>query len=252
MRSKSARFWILVGAFVGMMLAAGSAQAGTFQVSPVRLPLSATTTSGLLKVKNESNEQLRFQVTAFSWAQGPDGAMQLAPTQDVVFFPAMLTLKPGESRNIRVGAVVTPGPVEKTYRVFVEELPPLGDQANPNAIRVRMRMGIPIFLEAAAPAATPKLDALAVSGQKVSFALMNTGTAHFFTKRVHVAALGGDGKPLFERDLPAWYVLGGGLRSYALELPQSACASTRLTVRVDTDKTSFSSSLALPGRACSR
>ena len=52
--------------------------------------------------------------------------IELAPTQDVVFFPALLTLKPGEERRIRVGSTAAPGSIEKTYRIFVEELPASG------------------------------------------------------------------------------------------------------------------------------
>jgi fimbrial chaperone protein len=247
------RVTILLGICLGsLLLGAAPALASTFQVSPVRLPLTASSSNGLLTVKNQSKETLRFQVTGFAWSQDQAGQMVLSPTTDIVFFPTMLSLKPGDSRNLRVGAAIPFGASEKTYRLFVEELPPVDASGTVNAVRVLMKMGIPVFLEASKPVATPAIDALGVQGQKLLFALQDTGNTHFFTKRVHVSALGEAGQSLFEQDLPGWYVLAGGSRSYSLDLPRSACKASRIQVRVETDATTLESFLSLPGGACSR
>lgn len=247
------RFMILLGAGLGaLLLGASPARASTFQVSPVRLPLTAAASNGLLTVKNQSKETLRFQVTGFSWGQDHTGQMVLTPTTDIVFFPTMLSLKPGDARNLRVGATVPFGSTEKTYRIFVEELPPVDGTGTVNAVRVLMKMGIPVFLEPRSPVATPEIDSLSVQGQKLAFALHDRGNTHFFTKRVRVTALGDAGQPLFEQDLPAWAVLGGSFRNYTLDLPKSACKASRIQVRVETDAAAIESFLALPGGACSR
>src|SRR5216684_4497892 len=88
-----------------------------------------------------------FQVTSFAWSQDASGAVQLAPTEDIVFFPALLTLKPGEERKVRVAATVAAKDVERTYRIFFEELPPLERPQNLGAqVRILTKMGIPIFV----------------------------------------------------------------------------------------------------------
>ena len=63
------------------------------------------------------------QVSAFSWDQDIHGGIVLSPTRDVVFFPMMLTLAPGEQRRIRVGSTVPaveisarPQRAERTWR----------------------------------------------------------------------------------------------------------------------------------------
>jgi P pilus assembly chaperone PapD len=62
------------------------AHAATFTVEPTQITLSGRTTSVLLTLRNESTEALRFELSAFKWAQSPAGEMQLEATEDVVFF----------------------------------------------------------------------------------------------------------------------------------------------------------------------
>ena len=102
---------------------AGAAAAATFTVDPTQIFLSGRTGSVLLTLRNESTETLQFQLSVFAWAQSPSGEMQLEPTEDIVFFPTLLTLKPKETRRVRVGSATPQEVREKTYRIFVEELP---------------------------------------------------------------------------------------------------------------------------------
>ena len=134
-------------------LVAPPARAADFTVNPIQIFLSGQTQSAILTIQNTSTEPLRFQLNAFGWAQDAAGQMQLTPTSEVIFFPRLLTLAPNEQRIVRVGASGPPGPVERTYRIFVEELPPSTQQAAPpGQVRVLARMGIPIFVEARAGA----------------------------------------------------------------------------------------------------
>jgi fimbrial chaperone protein len=248
------RTWlrVIVAACFGVaLLQGGRAWAANFEVTPVRVALSQATASALLTVHNQSSEPLRFQVTAFTWAQGKDGEMALSPTDELVVFPTMFSIKAGESRKMRLGITAPPGGVEKTYRVFVEELPPPSSQST-NQIRVLTRMGIPVFQSPAAAAPLPRIDAVAVQGRTVSLALHNAGNAYFFAKHVRVSAVAPDGRVVFTRDLPGWYVLAGGLRDYTTELPDEACAATRLDVDLETESTTAHASAALPPRACPR
>ena len=111
---------------IGLVFApAHSLRASAFHVTPIRIDFDRTTTSAVMTLVNESTEELRFQISVASWQQDKQGQMQLTPTDDIVFFPALLSLKPGEERKVRVGRTVTPSDVEKTYRISFEELPPL-------------------------------------------------------------------------------------------------------------------------------
>jgi fimbrial chaperone protein len=246
------RFWALVVAILGLVLSqAEVANASTFEVNPIRLTLTESSSRGLLTVRNVSQEVLRFQVSAFAWSQDRAGAMRLSPTQDIVFFPAMIALKPGETRNIRVGTMATVGPKEKAYRIFVEELPPPAGSVS-NGIRVLTRFGIPVFLHpSAAKAAAPRVRGLALHGQALSFAVENEGGTHFLPRSVRIRVQDQAGRVLLDQSLPAWYVLAGEGRDYTLALPASACGAARLVVSVDDEKRSLETTLAMPANACS-
>jgi fimbrial chaperone protein len=187
----------------------------------------------------------------FGWAQGTAGDMQLTPTEEIVAFPTIFTIKPGEARNMRVGTVAPPGAIEKAYRVFVNELPPLQSAAT-NAVRVLTRMGIPVFVSPPAPKPGPQIDGISIQGGQVVFAVRNVGNAFFMGRHVRIEGLAADGSTVFTRDLPSWYVLAGGLRNYTDALPTGACAASRLQIAVETELTTVQTWTPLPQGACVR
>lgn len=250
MMPRSLRKLLVLAALTAPLLGGSAAMASTYQVNPVRLELGSSARSGLLTIKNESQETLRFQVTAYAWSEAADGQMVLAPTQDIVFFPSMLSLKPGESRKIRVGAPSAAAGPERTYRIIVEELPPLGKRVS-NAVRVLTRMSIPIFLGGRG-APRPALEGLTSKGDRLAFTVKNTGGVRFVAKKIRVRALDASGAELAREEFSGWYVLAGGERRYDLALPSSACAASKLVVSVETDGGSVESSVLPSGRACGR
>jgi fimbrial chaperone protein len=198
------------------------ARAASFEVSPVSLSLSAATTTGIVTVTNLSKEPVRLQVTGFAWGQGPDGEIQLTPSDEITFFPALVALKEGESRKLRVGVKAAPGPLEKTYRIFVEELPGVAE-AKPGQVAVRTRMGIPVFLAPVGGDALPHVEGMLVRGTKLAFTVRNGGTVHFVARKMTVVGHTKSGDKLFELEKDGWYILAGGTRDYDVELPDGAC-----------------------------
>lgn len=209
----------------------------TFALNPVQVTLSNGARTGLITVKNQSDEPLRVQVTGFRWGENPDGQMALSEAEDLVFFPAMLTLPAGASRKLRIGTHAPPGDVERTYRVFVEELPPLSkDDRGGVQIKVLLRMGVPVFVVPAKPRAEARVEDLTIAGRKIRFRLRNPGNAHFRADKVRIHGVDKSGVGVFDQALPGWYVLAGGERVYEAELPAGLCVQlARLSVAADTD-----------------
>lgn len=237
------------------MLQAGAAQAGVFQVSPVKLTLAPGAKSQILTLHNRSAVPLRFHVSAFAWQQSRAGAIQLQPTKDIVVFPTMLKIAPGSRRIIRVGTTAPFGKLEKTYRIFVAELPTLerSGKTAKNAVQVLTRMGIPIFLRAAKPRVKARIEQLAVQKGHVSLRVRNVGTAHFRIGEVRLVGRAKDGRVSFDRILKGWYVLGGGVRDYDLALPSGVCATlSALEVELTAGTAKAQAAIAVRTADCAR
>lgn len=225
---------------------ARKAHAASYEVSPVRIALSASAPSALLKIHNTSTERVRMQVKGFAWRQQPGTDMDLSPTTDLIFFPAFLTLAPGETRAVRVGVVATDA-VEHSYRVKVEELPPLANGSSSNGVRVLTHMSIPVFAQSAPAKATAVVEGASVRGRVLTFLLKNAGATWFFPKSLRVHVKDGAGREIAERDVPAWYVLAKSARAISIELPQLRCTgNAHVEVDVEGDGTRAKAALDTP------
>lgn len=235
---------------LGVLLAAGQAKASGFEVSPVALTFTDKVASGMISVTNRSPEPVRFQVKALAWSQKPDGQMVFTPSNEIVFFPAMLTLNPNEARNVRVGITVAPGAIEKTYRVFVQELPrlSLSSSDNGSTVGVLSNMAIPVFLAPATPKVTPSLSQPTIEGATVKFSLRNTGNVHFRPDNVVLVAKDGQ-TVLHTAELSTWYVLAGGTRDYVATLPPQACVAAK-SIEVELKSERGNVKAALPNVTC--
>src|SRR5438874_7454258 len=143
---------------VGLGLAifqAGPARAGQLGVNPVQIKLDADTASEMLSLRNSGSSEVRYEIRAYAWIEPAEGEPQLTPTDDVVVFPPVLAIQGGETRNLRVGALVAAGPVERTYRLILEELPAA---VKPDGVQILNRFSIPVFVAAVSPRLAASID----------------------------------------------------------------------------------------------
>jgi fimbrial chaperone protein len=234
-----------------LFLPAASLRASDFHVNPVHVFLTAKSSSALLALRNTSAENLRFQVNAFAWEQSPEGEMMLSPTEDIIVFPALAAVAAGTRRNIRIGRVTSIGDMEKTYRVFIEELPSQKKEETERQSQVQLltKMGVPVFLSPHKPKLEGRLEELAVRRGMLTFKLRNTGNTHFIPQGISVKALGEKGETVFVIEPTGWYILAAGYRAFQLELPKQQCGKARsVTIVAKVAKIILNESLAMePG-----
>ncbi|QQR88796.1 MAG: fimbria/pilus periplasmic chaperone [Myxococcales bacterium] len=239
----------------------GAAHASTFNVNPTRLDLKSVKSSAMLALRNTSNDDLRFQIEAFEWKQSLDGKVELKPTQDVIFFPRILSIDAGKARNIRVGLnkasrknkQADNGALsrEKTYRIIVQELPSRKTKQDAQQIQILTRMSIPIFVAPKTPITKVSLGKATAKEGCFSFDVKNEGNVHTMMGEVLVKGLGPSKQELFSKTLPGWYVLAKDKRRYEVELPKALCSKTKsLEVLSSAERSPLALSYSLPPEAC--
>jgi fimbrial chaperone protein len=140
---------------------------------------------------------------------------------------------------------------EKTYRIFVEELPPTGNTAG-SGVRVLTKMGIPIFVRPVKEVATATLNDLRQQDGALRFTLANAGTVHIVPQSIKVRGLAGS-NTAFDRELEGWYVLAGGRREFDMAFPKNACAQvTSIVVDIQFASGKLHERLQTPNGVCPR
>jgi fimbrial chaperone protein len=226
--------------------------AQTFQVTPVQVELTRRERAAVVTIHNVGSEPMRLQASAFEWRQDRRGEAILARTKDVVFFPSLLTVAPGAKRNIRVAAAEGApfGDVERTYRMFIEQLPGGGATAE-STVRVLTRVGIPVYLEPPKRSPRPAIDGLELDGTKVSFVLRNDGNVRIRPDAVRIVGRDDADATVLELPLAAWYVLAGDERVYEGKVPRDGCSRVRtLAAEAVIGKTTVQARIPAPGGAC--
>jgi len=237
---------------LGVPCGAGRARASGLNISPVQVWLTPDASKSLLTLRNEGPEDARYQVTIMAWDEDGRTGMKLGPTEDILVFPTVLELKVGETRSLRLGAVIPFGPVEKTYRIFLEELPAAEKPQTRSTVRVLTRVGIPVFVAPVKLLEDRKLSTLSIGAAGASLDVQNTGNVHLRVDTVRLEGFAEGGAKLFEKEAQGWYVLAGGHKRYEVAVPKDACTKVRrLVMSVKTDKEQvFQEPLDTPGGAC--
>jgi fimbrial chaperone protein len=211
--------------------AAPSARAAGLQVTPVLVELSRSEPRATVVVKNLSEAPVRLEITASAWDQAPDGQMRLAPAPDLLVYPPLLQIAPQEERKVRISTIASFGERERSYRIFLRELPPPETPAEQGTIRLLTRIGVPVFLVPPRPERKAEITGVAVHAGRLALTLKNTGNTRLPPGKLRIEGLGVDGQRVFAADADVWYVLAGGERALDVPLPRVACAGAR-TVEV--------------------
>ncbi|WP_309679280.1 fimbria/pilus periplasmic chaperone [Polaromonas sp.] len=250
--TKSFRIDALV-ALCWALFASGPVLAGEFSVNPIRLELGASVRSSVIGVKNEDKQKLSFQLQAMEWTQDAAGKDQYAETQDLVFFPKILSIEPGEEGLIRVGAKTAVVAAEKTYRLFIEELPgttraPQGSGAQ---INVLIRFGAPIFVTPPKPRDSLDIESFILTKGVVTIAARNTGNRHQLVQGINLKGTDSAGNEVYALTLADRYLLAGSARSYTTPISAAQCAKvSSLALEFQTDKLSATRKLDVTRTMC--
>lgn len=202
----------LTGAAAGVLpITPAAAQA--FKISPVTMTLGPGEQTTTLTVGIDEGPPIGIQARAFLWTQ-ENGKNVLTPTHDLVVSPPVGTLSPGVDQIIRVVSRAPAQETEKTYRIWVDQLPRPGE---PGTIKINIRVSLPVFLTP--PGITrPRLSAqLVPQGNSWVVQVHNAGQRH---GRLLNAVITGGHQPPTSLTPKMLYILAGS--TMTLEAPPGA------------------------------
>lgn len=228
-----------------------TAWSGEFVVDPIRLELSPTARSGVISVRNEGKDKLVFQMQAREWSQDAQGNDVYTETAELIFFPKLMTVEPGRAGIIRIGARVAAVVREKTFRLFIEELPgPLPAAQGPQ-LNVLIRFGAPIFIKPAQPQDSLEIEAAELAHGKLSLILHNTGNQHLIVEGIQLKGTDGQGRETYALTISDRYLLAGTRKQYATTIPRDQCVQlAQLAIDIKTDKLARSRKLDIGKAMC--
>lgn len=163
-------------AFMLFCVAPQFAYAG-YQLDKVRIYLSQHNSIDTLKVTNPDNAPTNIQAQVYAWTF-KDGKEDLAPTTDIIVSPPIMKIPPNRTQLLRVGwrqpaAMAT----EKMYRLFIMEITP-EKPLTQTGVRIRLRLGVPIFVAPANPVYQLNWASAGLRGKKFTVKVTNAGNVH--------------------------------------------------------------------------
>ncbi len=235
-----------------LVFLAPAALAGNFYVFPTRLDFGPQASTGAITVSNKVNEPLNIQVGAVKWTEDASGKDVYSDTKDVIFFPKVASLNGNEQRLVRAGVQLPPSAIERTYRLFIGEIPQ-PKKPGQTQISVAIRFGIPVFVAPAKENPAGAIGSLEISKGNLNILAKNTGNVHFILKTLQVRGTDPKGHVKFSKDIPGWYLLAGASRLYTTPITKVQCLGlSRIEVKAVTDRPdlNFSGSLEMKKEMC--
>jgi len=234
-----------------LFLVPSIAFSGEFRVTPIRLDFDKGAKSGVITILNEGGEKLNVQMKAFEWTQDSEGKDQWnTETNDIIFFPRIMSLEKNEEKILRAGIRIPATTKEKTYRLFIEEIPEPKKAEGVN-VAIAIRFGVPIFVKPLKEEMKGEIEKLEFSKGVLNILLKNRGNTHFIINSIDIKGKKASGEETFSKELSGWYLLSGVSRLYTTSIPQEVCRDlSKLDIEVKTDRFNLNGKLDVDQAMC--
>lgn len=220
--------------------------AADFSVSPIKVQFEPGARSAVVGINNSDNHPIRFQLSLVEWTQDAKGEDVYTPSDDLIFFPRQLTVRPGDKAVARVGPKQAAPAVEKSYRLRVEELPEPLPEGTGSALNFTITFAIPIFLGTPDAKPKPVLAPLQLQNGTLIATVHNAGHSQFRIDSVELT--GSDG---YTQKVGGWYLLAGASRQHSLQIPPAVCRSEKiLSLTVKVGESRYASDLVVDPQLC--
>lgn len=250
-RMTSYRSPLLLLLLLFVLLLPQSVTAGSWRVIPILLDFDQKTRSGVITLLNDGENKISLQIKSYVWSQDSAGKDQYQEDAELIFFPRLLTIEPGKSSVLRVGLQIPATGVEKTYRLFIEEIPEARKADQGATIAIALRFGVPIYAAPLKSEPRGEFTEAVLEKGKVSTVIKNTGNVHFRIQTVQLVGKDASGVEVLRQKLDGWYLLSGVSRPYVFTLQAEECRkAATLELLADTDREDIAAGIKVDPQSC--
>lgn len=238
-------------ALIGLSLSIGQAYSSEWRVAPIRLDFDKGTKSGVITVSNDSAEKVHLQIKAAEWVQDAEGKDKYSDTSDLIYFPKIIILDKNEEKVLRTGIKASSVEKEKTYRLFIEEIPQ-PSKGEGASVAVAIRFGVPIFIKPEKEEARGEIEKIEMSKGALKAVVRNSGNVHLMIVSINIKGKDKEGNEVFSKELSGWYLLNGSSRTYSTDIPQDKCRELeKVSIEVRTkEEINFNGKLDMDKEMC--
>jgi len=199
------------------------AAASPFQVTPMRLELESGSKIGSVTVFNSGDKPLDVQVKAKAWSQDEQtGADKLEATSELIFFPKIFKVPAHGSQDIRVGYQGEVKGHERSYRLFIRELPVKKPGLSGAQFVLQISMPVFIYPAGAKKVRKPDMRGIQVHDGELVLEAVNDSSRYYSLNKIEMLGKH-SGNEVFRNETGGWYVLSGSKRLFPLGIDQSQC-----------------------------
>lgn len=166
----------------------GSATLGIY---PVRVDLTPDKKIGEVTIRNKGENEVKAQIYAKTWDMDENGKFIETDTGDFVFFPRLLTIPGGEDKVLRVGYNGDFPPIEKPYRLYIQELPEIKTSKQETtkmntSFNFLLKLSVPVFVRPSNDPEPIQAEILGIAPEEgdLKIKLRNAGTRTFMLKKI--------------------------------------------------------------------
>lgn len=236
---------------MAVILIPSHAFGGAFRAMPLKLHIDSKSKTEVLRVVNEGAETVTVQIDAKHWSLDGAGQDIYGDAPDIVVFPKMATIQPGETQVIRIGYTGGPATREKTYRLFVQELPV--SKPGETALKFAITLSLPVFVAPEQEIIKWSAEVEGLAQESLRVKVNNGGNRHVMIKKLIATGFDASGTIVFTQEAAGWYTLSGKSRLHTVNVPYQECLkAARINVEVQTKTSSKKMDLAVNKSMCTR
>ncbi len=207
----------------------GAVWAANISITPTRVILSPEQKSASLSFINRGDKPLTLQIFLKSWQQDEVGRSLTEDSRELVVFPKMLTVEPGQQRPIRLGFQGQWPTVERSFRIFADELPNLDIETGALGVVFPVRLSIPVFVREKAQAQEPQmqLKMADIQAGQLRVQISNQGTQHIAVEQIQAELLDAKGRSVGTLEEAGGRVLAQHAVFFELSISPDLCQQVR-------------------------